>query len=87
MTGPDEERVVHGLRLRLDRAICVGFGDCIDEAPGAFRLDGEGLVVFEEPERATTEQLLRAARVCPVDAILVWDEEGRELVPERTSAT
>ena len=42
-----EERQVGGLRIRIDRGLCVGFGDCVEAAPEAFRLDGEGVVVFD----------------------------------------
>ena len=75
------ERIIHGLRVRIDRDLCVGFGDCITEAPGAFRLDAEGIAEFENPEAVAREPLLRACDACPVDAITVWDEEGRQVVP------
>ncbi|MGH7717923.1 MAG: ferredoxin [Gemmatimonadaceae bacterium] len=76
-----EERVVHGLRLRIDRTLCVGFGECLDEAPGAFALDGEDIAVFTSPETAEREALLRACAACPVDAICAWDESGAQLHP------
>ena len=41
-----EEMVVSGLRVQIDRSLCVGFGDCVSEAPEAFRLDDEDLAVF-----------------------------------------
>ncbi len=75
------ERMVHGLRVQIDRSLCVGFGDCIEAAPGAFRLDDEGLAGFEHPEHCGREALLKACDACPVDAITVWDTEGRQLVP------
>lgn len=75
------ERTAHGLRVVIDREICVGFGDCAKEAPDAFRLDEEGLAAFENPEQAARESLLLGCDACPVDAIVVWDEEGRQLVP------
>jgi ferredoxin len=76
-----DERVVHGLRVRIDRSLCVGFGDCITEAPGAFELDEDGVVVFVAPDAVEREQFLRACDACPVDALTVWDEDGRQLVP------
>jgi ferredoxin len=75
------ERIVHGLTIRIDRSLCVGFGDCVEEAIEAFRLDDEGVVVFAEPERVARELVLRACDACPVDAITVTDAEGRQLVP------
>jgi ferredoxin len=76
-----QERVAHGLRIRIDRALCVGFGDCVSEAPEGFALDAEGLAVFANPEGAERERLLRACDACPVDAITVWDADGRQRVP------
>lgn len=75
------EREVHGLVVRIDRTLCVGFGDCVEEAGEAFRLDEEGIVVFVDPARVTRERVLRACDACPVDALTVTDAEGRQLVP------
>lgn len=77
----EEERLVGDMRLRIDRTLCVGFGDCITEAPLAFALDEEGIAIFTDPAVTTREQLLCACDSCPVDAITVWDAEGRQLVP------
>ena len=76
-----EERIVGGLRVRIDRTLCVGFGDCVTQAPEAFVLDDTGTAVFVNPEHVDQERLLRACDVCPVDAITVWDDGGRQLVP------
>ena len=76
-----DERVVQGLRVRIDRTLCVGFGDCVTEAPGGFALDDEGVAVFMKPDTVERELLLRACDACPVDAITVWDADGRQLVP------
>jgi len=40
--------------------------------------------VFVAPEVVERERLLRACDACPVDAITVWDAEGRQLVPPLT---
>jgi ferredoxin len=77
----DEERVVSGLRIRIDRGLCVGFGDCIKEAPEAFVLDADGIAVFTRPEDVERSRLLAACDACPVDALTVWDESGAQLVP------
>ena len=80
-----EERQVAGLRVRIDRTLCVGFGDCVEAAPEAFLLDGEGLAVFKEPEAVERARLLAACDSCPVDAITVWDETGAQVVPGESS--
>jgi ferredoxin len=76
-----EERRVEELRVRIDRTLCVGFGDCISEAPEAFVLDESGIAVFVKPEAVERERLLRACDACPVDAITVWNETGVQIVP------
>ena len=60
--APAEERQVGVLRIRIDRGLCVGFGDCIEAAPEAFRLDGENVVVFTEPERVERDAPRRRLR-------------------------
>ena len=81
MTPDPDDVVVHGLRIRIDRSLCVGFGDCIELAPDAFQLDEEGVAVFLHPECANREQLLTACDECPVDAITVWDEQEKQIIP------
>jgi ferredoxin len=76
-----EERAVGDLRIRIDRTLCVGFGDCITEAPEAFVLDESGTAVFVNPNAVDRERLLRACDACPVDAITVWNESGDQVVP------
>ena len=53
----------------------------MDDAPEAFELDGENVVMFVDPDSTEPERLVEACRVCPVDALSVWDSEGNELVP------
>lgn len=82
MTSSGEERTLSGLRVRIDRDLCVGFGECVDIAPETFLLDGDDIAVFTAaPERIDRERLLRACEVCPVDALTVWDAAGEQLVP------
>ena len=76
-----DERVVGGLRVRIDRTLCVGFGDCVKESPESFALDEENVVVFAAPDIVTRGTLLRACASCPVDALTVWGEDGSQLVP------
>lgn len=76
-----EERTVGDLRIRIDRTLCVGFGDCVTEAPEAFVLDDTGTAVFVNPDKVERERLLQACDVCPVDAITVWDGAGVQIVP------
>jgi ferredoxin len=76
-----EERVVAGLRVRIDRTLCVGFGDCVKESPEAFALDEENVAIFASADAVAREALLRACASCPVDALTVWTDDGQQLVP------
>ncbi len=77
-----EERTIADLRVQIDRDLCVGFGDCVTEASEAFRLDEENIAVFgSAPDSVERETLLRACEVCPVDALTVWDTDGKQIVP------
>ena len=76
------ERPLAGLTIRIERDLCVGFGDCIEVAPDVFEFDDEGIAVFKEgnPD-VDRETLLEACSSCPVDALMALDEEGAQLVP------
>jgi ferredoxin len=79
---PDpSERTIGGLRIRIERGLCVGFGDCVTAAPGAFGLDAENVCVFTTPDGVGRERLLAACRACPVDALTAWDETGEQVAP------
>jgi ferredoxin len=80
VTEPREERIVLGLRVRIDRSLCVGFGDCVGIAPEAFALDDENIAVLVDPDRVDRARFIEACDACPVDAITVW-EDGRQVVP------
>jgi ferredoxin len=55
------ERRLGGLTVRIDRLLCVGFGDCIDDAPEAFELDDDGVAAFRQSAEETgRERLVRA---------------------------
>ncbi len=75
------EKHVGDLAIRIDRLLCVGFGDCIDVAPEAFEFDSEGIVRFRPTvEDVPRERLIRACEICPVDALSVFDQKGSQLV-------
>jgi len=75
------ERDVGDLRIAIDQTLCVAFSDCVTAAPEAFQLNPEGVVDFLDPERVERTRLIAACDACPVDALLVWDVVGTQLVP------
>jgi ferredoxin len=76
-----DERQVGELRVRIDRTLCVGFGDCVTAAPEAFVLGEDDVVLFLSPESVNPLQLVKACASCPVDAITLCDQHGNVLAP------
>ena len=75
-------RTIEGLRIHIDRDLCVGFGDCVDAGPGVFELDDEDIAVFvSEVGTVTREQVIEACASCPVDALTAFDEQDEQIVP------
>ena len=68
------------IAITVDRALCIGSGDCVDSAPDVFELDSEDKAVVIDPDGASTDEVLEAAGNCPVTAIFVVGEVG-ELYP------
>jgi ferredoxin len=70
------------MRISVDRNACVGAGDCLKNAPGVFRLDAEQIAVVINPAAASDEELIEAARMCPSQAIRLWDDQGKKVYPD-----
>lgn len=69
------------IAIEVDRALCYGFGDCVDTLPAVFALDDEDTAVVLDADAAPVEDIMDAAQNCPVDAIVLLDEDGRQLYP------
>lgn len=76
-----DSRVIGDLVVRIDRTLCVGFGDCVELAPVVFELDEDNVAVFRVTGEISREALIEACDACPVDAITVLGDGGRQLVP------
>ena len=64
------------IAVEVDRALCIGSGDCVDTAPDVFQLDDEDKAVVVDPDGAHVNDILDAAQNCPVSAIYVAGEDG-----------
>ncbi|HYB90198.1 MAG TPA: ferredoxin [Candidatus Binataceae bacterium] len=70
------------LKIAVNKARCVGSGDCIETAPAVFQLDEAGKSEVIDPAAVPDAVILTAARGCPVKAITVTDEEaGIQIFP------
>ena len=71
-----ELSTVNRIEIRVDRALCIGSGDCVDTAPDVFQLDEEDKAVVVDPDGAPVDDVIAAAGNCPVSAIFVIGEDG-----------
>ena len=80
------------MKIRYDRETCIGMFQCVDEwdafeknlDAGKADLDGateidEDIFELEVPDGAELDAEF-AARVCPVDAIELYDDDGEQVV-------
>lgn len=68
-------------KVEVDRDICIGAAPCVTVAPGVFQLDEENKAYIVSQTGADAETILLAAQSCPVQAIFVYDEEGKQIYP------
>jgi ferredoxin len=68
-------------KIKIDRDLCIGAGTCVVLAPNTFELDDELKAVLKEGGNDTNEDILAAAKSCPVLAIILEDPEGKQIYP------
>ena len=69
-------------RIKIDRSLCTGYGECVGIAPEVFQLGDDNVSVVLDPEGSDDEAVLDAARACPVDAIQLMDEFDELVWPQ-----
>jgi ferredoxin len=80
------------MRVEFDRDTCIGMFQCVaewdgfeedDDAGKAVLVGGEedGDVIVREVPDGEEFDAKFAARVCPVDAITIYDDDGEQIVP------
>ena len=76
------DRKISGVTVRIDRERCIGIGNCVKVAPEVFELDDGNVVAFrEDAAEIERDRIIEACDVCPVDALIVHDEKGNQIVP------
>lgn len=80
---PKVIRKIRKLTMRIDRDLCIGAATCIVVAPKAWALDNEAkAIILPTAVDETDEILLEAAKACPVLAIFIIDENGKQIFPD-----
>lgn len=70
------------LKITVNKARCIASGDCVEIAPGVFKLDSEEKSEVYNETGAPDNVIMAAARGCPAKAITVVDQTtGEQLFP------
>ena len=71
-------------KIEIDADACIGCANCIDEAADTLEMNEEEMkAVVKNPEGNDNDSLLEAAKICPVEAIILTDpESGSQVWPE-----
>lgn len=79
---PKVVRKIRKLTMRIDRGLCIGAATCVALAPKAWALDDEAkAIILDTASEETDEVLIEAAKGCPVLAIIITDENGKQIFP------
>jgi len=79
---PKVVRKIRNLTMRIDRNLCIGAATCVAIAPKAWALDDEAkAIILDTAEEESDEVLLEAAKGCPVMAIIISDQNGKQVYP------
>jgi ferredoxin len=69
------------MKVIVDRDLCQGIGNCVAIVPGVFKLDKENKAEATHIEDISQEKIREAAESCPLDAIILQDDEGEQIYP------
>lgn len=78
-------RKIRKLTMRIDRDLCIGAATCTVIAPKAWALDDEAkAIILPSAAEESDEILVEAAKACPVLAIIITNEKGKQIFPLNT---
>lgn len=80
--NPSGPRKIGKLTVTVDRNLCIGAASCIAVAPKAYVLDSEAKAIFlDTADQESPETIIDSAKACPVAAIIIHDETGKQIYP------
>jgi len=70
------------LTITVDRNLCIGAATCVAVAPKTFALDNEAKAIILDTASQDSEQaIIDGAKACPVAAITILNESGKQIYP------
>jgi ferredoxin len=69
--------------VTVDESTCIGCQTCPEVAPKTFRMRQDSIAEVIQPYGDDSDTIMRAAQSCPVDAIVITDNDSsQKLWPE-----
>ncbi|MDD5081958.1 MAG: ferredoxin [Dehalococcoidales bacterium] len=69
------------MKVRVERDVCIGVGNCVVIAPTVFQFDRDNKAEVLNSTSVDEATLWEAAESCPVKAIILEDEAGQQVYP------
>jgi ferredoxin len=69
------------MKVRVERDLCIGIGNCVAINLKVFKLDSSNKAVVINPVSISEDLIMKAAKSCPLNAIIIEDEDGQQLYP------
>jgi NADPH-dependent 2,4-dienoyl-CoA reductase/sulfur reductase-like enzyme/ferredoxin len=74
------------MKIVVDLTRCQGYAQCAFAAPDVFEMRGDEALLYDpDPEDVEREKVVRAAAACPVQAIVLDQDDTRRRQPTPTS--
>ncbi|MBT7553522.1 ferredoxin [bacterium] len=70
------------MKIEVVKELCISVATCVQIAPNTFELDDEGIAIVKNPSGEDKETILKAAQSCPVNAVIITDDDGTQLWPK-----
>ncbi len=79
---PKISRKIRKYTMRIDQNLCIGAATCVAIAPKAWALNDQAkAIILDTADQESDDALLEAAKGCPVMAIIITDETGKQIFP------
>ena len=76
-------KLANGWTVEVDSNVCIGAAPCTAIAMQTFALDENGkAAILSTADADDIETIINAAKACPVAAIIIKDETGKQVFPE-----
>ena len=71
------------MKIEVKRDLCIGAANCIAVAPDMYELDAENKAVLKAgwEAKVSPDVVMEAAKSCPTQAIIVADDNGKQIFP------